>query len=106
MHAEQTWADLTTAARGLCVGRGFADTWVKTVTRAATVNRGTFHHHFSGRKAMFAEPRTELLQQVAALGDATAEAAGSTPDTPPPMRPAPSREPSCGGAPPTRCTVN
>lgn len=82
MYAEQTRADLTTAARKLFVENGFADTSVEVITGAAMVSKGTFYHHFPDKKAMFAELYTELIQQVAALGDATAEAVASTPDDP------------------------
>lgn len=80
MYAEQTRADLTTAARKLFVENGFADTSVEAITGAAMVSKGTFYHHFPDKKAMFAELYTELIQQVAALGDATAETVGSAPD--------------------------
>ncbi|MFG2953598.1 TetR/AcrR family transcriptional regulator [Streptomyces sp. NPDC048291] len=82
MYAEQTRADLTTAARRLFTENGFADTSVEAITGAAMVSKGTFYHHFPDKKAMFAELYTELLQQVAALGDATADAVGSTPGAP------------------------
>ncbi|MFF0018903.1 TetR/AcrR family transcriptional regulator [Streptomyces sp. NPDC005374] len=83
MYAEQTRADLVTAARKLFVESGFASTSVEAITGAAQVSKGTFYSHFPDKKAMFAELYTELLQQVGALGDATCEALRATgPDQP------------------------
>ncbi|MGW2387744.1 TetR family transcriptional regulator [Streptomyces sp. NPDC001658] len=83
MYAEQTRADLVTAARRLFVKNGFADTSVEAITGAAGMSKGTFYSHFPDKKAMFAELYTELLQQVGALGDATSEAIRATgPDRP------------------------
>ncbi|MFF4055513.1 TetR/AcrR family transcriptional regulator [Streptomyces sp. NPDC001668] len=83
MYAEQTRADLVTAARKLFVDNGFADTSVEAITGAAQVSKGTFYSHFPDKKAMFAEIYTELLQQVGALADATCEALRATgPDQP------------------------
>ncbi|MEU6228459.1 helix-turn-helix domain-containing protein [Streptomyces sp. NPDC047042] len=73
MYAEQTRADLVTAARKLFVDNGFAETSVEAITGAALVSKGTFYHHFPDKKAMFAELYTELLEQVGVLGDATRE---------------------------------
>lgn len=78
MYAEQTRADLVTAARKLFVDTGFADTSVEAVTGAARVSKGTFYSHFPDKKAMFAELYTELLQQVGALCDRTSEAIRAT----------------------------
>ncbi|MET7699597.1 TetR/AcrR family transcriptional regulator [Streptomyces sp. NPDC005485] len=80
MYAEQTRADLVTAARKLFVDNGFADTSVEAVTGAALVSKGTFYHHFPDKKAMFAELYTELLEQVGALSDETSEAVRAMPD--------------------------
>ncbi|MES5823721.1 helix-turn-helix domain-containing protein [Streptomyces sp. RG80] len=82
MYAEQTRADLVAAARKLFVDDGFAGTSVEAITGAAAVSKGTFYHHFPDKKAMFAELYTELLQQVAGLADATAEAIRATPEEP------------------------
>jgi AcrR family transcriptional regulator len=83
MYAEQTRADLVTAARKLFVDNGFANTSVEAITGAARVSKGTFYSHFPDKKAMFAELYTELLEQVGALGDATCEALrASGPDQP------------------------
>lgn len=82
MYAEQTRADLVTAARKLFVDNGFADTSVEAITGAARVSKGTFYHHFPDKKAMFAELYTELLQQVGALSDTTSEAIHATADRP------------------------
>lgn len=83
MYAEQTRADLVTAARKLFVDNGFAETSVEAITGAALVSKGTFYHHFPDKKAMFAELYTELLQQVGVLGDATCEAIrAAAPDLP------------------------
>ncbi|MET7690486.1 helix-turn-helix domain-containing protein [Streptomyces sp. NPDC005483] len=78
MYAEQTRADLVSAARKLFVDNGFATTSVEAITGAARVSKGTFYSHFPDKKAMFAELYTELLQQVGALCDATCEALGAT----------------------------
>ncbi|WP_449352036.1 TetR/AcrR family transcriptional regulator [Streptomyces shaanxiensis] len=78
MYAEQTRADLVTAARKLFVDNGFADTSVEAITSAARVSKGTFYSHFPDKRAMFAELYTELLQQVGALGDATCETLRAT----------------------------
>ncbi|MER5981094.1 helix-turn-helix domain-containing protein [Streptomyces sp. NPDC001857] len=78
MYAEQTRADLVTAARKLFVDNGFANTSVEAITGAARVSKGTFYSHFPDKKAMFAELYTELLQQVGALSDATCEAIRAT----------------------------
>lgn len=80
LYAEQTRADLVAAARKLFVEKGFADTSVEAVTAAAQVSKGTFYHHFPDKKAMFAQLYTELVQQIAAMGDATAEAVRAAPD--------------------------
>jgi AcrR family transcriptional regulator len=83
MYAEQTRADLVTAARKLFVDNGFAGTSVEAITAAARVSKGTFYSHFPDKKAMFAELYIELLQQVGALVDTTSEAIrGSGPDQP------------------------
>ncbi|MEU9171556.1 TetR/AcrR family transcriptional regulator [Streptomyces sp. NPDC048420] len=78
MYAEQTRADLVTAARKLFVDNGFAHTSVEAITGAARVSKGTFYSHFPDKKAMFAELYTELLEQVRALADATCEALRTT----------------------------
>ncbi|MFF9035382.1 TetR/AcrR family transcriptional regulator [Streptomyces sp. NPDC014892] len=83
MYAEQTRADLVTAARKLFVDNGFADTSVEAITSAARVSKGTFYSHFPDKKAMFAELYTELLRQVGALSDTTCEAIrGTGPEQP------------------------
>ncbi|WP_157968468.1 TetR/AcrR family transcriptional regulator [Streptomyces geranii] len=82
LYAEQTRADLVTAARKLFVDHGFTRTSVEAITGAALVSKGTFYHHFPDKKAIFAELYTELLQQVGALGDATSEAIRAAPDRP------------------------
>ncbi|MFJ9909075.1 TetR/AcrR family transcriptional regulator [Streptomyces sp. NPDC101152] len=82
IYAEQTRADLVTAARKLFVDNGFADTSVEAITGAARVSKGTFYSHFPDKKAMFAEFYTELIQQVGVLGDATSEAVRAAPDKP------------------------
>ncbi|MER5665018.1 TetR/AcrR family transcriptional regulator [Streptomyces mirabilis] len=82
MYAEQTRADLVAAARKLLVDNGFTDTSVEAITGAALVSKGTFYHHFPDKKAMFAELYTELIQQVGALCDLTAEAVRAAPDEP------------------------
>ncbi|MDI5903531.1 MULTISPECIES: TetR/AcrR family transcriptional regulator [Streptomyces] len=83
MYAEQTRADLVTAARKLFVDNGFADTSVEAITGAARVSKGTFYSHFPDKRAMFAELYIELLQQVGALCDTTSEAIRATrPDQP------------------------
>lgn len=70
------------AARKLFVDDGFAGTSVEAITGAAMVSKGTFYHHFSDKKAMFAELYRELIQQVGALGDATSETVRAAPDGP------------------------
>ncbi|MFE2069594.1 TetR/AcrR family transcriptional regulator [Streptomyces sp. NPDC059467] len=82
MYAEQTRTDLTAAARRLFMDNGFAGTSVEAITGAAMVSKGTFYHHFADKKAMFAELYTELIQQVAALGDTTAKEAAAPSGTP------------------------
>lgn len=83
MYAEQTRADLVTAARKLFVDDGFADTSIEAITGAARVSKGTFYSHFPDKKAMFAELYTELLEQVGTLSDATCQALrASGPDQP------------------------
>jgi AcrR family transcriptional regulator len=82
MYAEQTRADLVTAARKLFVDNGFADTSVEAITGAARVSKGTFYSHFPDKRAMFAELYIELLQQVGVLAETTSEAIRATPDQP------------------------
>ncbi|MFD4510874.1 TetR/AcrR family transcriptional regulator [Streptomyces sp. NPDC058464] len=82
LYAEQTRADLVSAARRLFVDNGFADTSVEAITVTAQVSKGTFYHHFPDKKAMFAELYAELIQEVGILGDATTEAIRAAPDRP------------------------
>ncbi|MFI6491104.1 TetR/AcrR family transcriptional regulator [Streptomyces sp. NPDC050564] len=85
MYAEQTRADLVTAARKLFVDSGFANTSVEAITGAARVSKGTFYSHFPDKKAMFAELYTELLEQVGVLADTTSEAIRAAPPGQPAM---------------------
>ena len=65
-RSEDMRARLMTAARGLFVEKGFADTGTPEIVRNAQVTRGALYHHFSDKTDLF---RAIVRAEAAAVGD-------------------------------------
>jgi AcrR family transcriptional regulator len=63
-RAEATRRQLITAARGLFGTRGFADTSVDEVVRAARVTKGALYHHFRDKDDLFRAVVEQVKQDV------------------------------------------
>lgn len=61
-------ADLMAAARRIFAERGYHETTVEDVTRAAGVAKGTFYLYFQEKREIFLAVIRELLDQVKAIG--------------------------------------
>jgi AcrR family transcriptional regulator len=59
-----TRAGLITAGRDLFGTRGFADTSLDDVVKAAQVTKGALYHHFRGKEDLFAAVYEQVLRDV------------------------------------------
>ena len=66
-QGNQTRAELLEAAAKLFSARGYADTPIEEVARAAGVTKGALYHHFRDKPALF---EAVLAEMVRALGKA------------------------------------
>ncbi len=64
MYAEATRAALIEEATKQFVERGYANTSLDDVAKAANVTRGAVYHHFAGKQALFIAVFNEQEQQV------------------------------------------
>jgi AcrR family transcriptional regulator len=65
-------ADLLDAARRIFAARGYHDTTVEDITRAAGVAKGTFYLYFQEKRAIFLAIIRELLDTIKAIGASVA----------------------------------
>jgi AcrR family transcriptional regulator len=69
-RSEATTQELIRAARALFAERGFAETSIEDVVRAAGVTRGALYHHFTSKtdvfRAVFEAEERELARRLAA----------------------------------------
>jgi AcrR family transcriptional regulator len=73
-------AELLAAARTLFSERGYHETTVEDITRAAGVAKGTYYLYFQEKREIFLAIIGELLDAIKAVGASVAEApAGSNP---------------------------
>jgi len=61
-------ADLLAAARRVFADRGYHETTVEDVTRAAGVAKGTFYLYFDEKREIFLAIIRELLDTIKAIG--------------------------------------
>jgi AcrR family transcriptional regulator len=71
-RSEATIGELVSAARTLFAERGFAETSIEDIVRAAGVTRGALYHHFADKTELF---RAVLEEEEKALVRSSAEAA-------------------------------
>jgi AcrR family transcriptional regulator len=71
-RSEATIGELVSAARSLFAERGFAETSIEDIVRAAGVTRGALYHHFADKTELF---RAVLEEEEKGLVRASAEAA-------------------------------
>jgi AcrR family transcriptional regulator len=67
-RSEATTQELVRTARGLFAERGFGDTPIEDIVRAAGVTRGALYHHFDSKtdvfRAVFEEEERELAARL------------------------------------------
>lgn len=64
-RTDTTRAALIAAARGLFLGRGYANTGTPEIVAAAGLTRGALYHHFADKSALFLAVAEQLAQEVA-----------------------------------------
>ncbi|MDY7105387.1 MAG: TetR/AcrR family transcriptional regulator [Actinomycetota bacterium] len=67
-RARRTRAALVAAARTVFEERGFLDTRISDITRAAGVAHGSFYTYFPTKQAVFREVAIELTAEISAAG--------------------------------------
>jgi AcrR family transcriptional regulator len=72
MAAMSRRADLMAAARGQFAERGYHETTVEDITRAAGVAKGTFYLYFQEKREIFLAIIRELLDTIKAIGSSVA----------------------------------